>query len=153
MPLVQLGCQGSLELTSPGTVNDLAMASDMASVVQPGTISFASIEADMEKPTFSCTNGTSGCHGGTMPTGVMQLAPMASMDMVALMNNYQQVLARVTVAQPDQSKLLLKTLQTSTTSHAGIKPFANAQDPTYQRWLLWIQLGANYAAVSTSGDM
>jgi hypothetical protein len=125
----------------------------MSMFVPPGTIGFADSEADLEKPAFGCTNNASGCHGGTMPTGIMQLVPNASQDMVALMNNYMQIQARVSVGTPDQSKLLQKTLQTSMTSHGGIKPFATAQDPTYQRWLLWIQLGAGFASVSTTGDM
>jgi hypothetical protein len=128
-------------------------AADMASVGTPGQISFADIERDMEKGSFGCANGAGGCHGGTMPTGVMKLAMNASQDMTALMGNFMQVTAmmRVTPATPDQSLLLLKTLMTSTTSHLGIKPFANAQDPSYQRWLLWIQLGANFQPVPTTG--
>jgi hypothetical protein len=151
--LVFSACQGALNLTQAGTVTDMATAADMATNTTPGTISFADIENDLEKPAFGCTNNAGGCHGGTKPSGVMMLTPNASQDMTALMANYMQIMARVTVATPDQSLLLQKTLQTSTTSHGGIKPFANTQDATYQRWLLWIQLGANFQAVSTTGDM
>jgi hypothetical protein len=43
------------------------------------------------------------------------------------------------------SLLLTKPLQGSVT-HGGIKPFASTSDPTYQRWLAWINGGAPYSA-------
>ena len=70
----------------------------------------------------------------------------------ALMANYMQIMARVNTAMPDQSLLLQKTLTISSVSHGGIKPFNNATDAAYQRWLLWIQLGAQFDAVSTTGQ-
>ena len=146
------GCQGALTLTHPGVVSDMSVVPDQAGTGTPGTISFADIERDLEKGNFGCANGSGVCHGGTKPTGVMMISPGASQDMTALMGNYMQVMARVNTAMPDQSVLLQKTLTTSTVSHGGIKPFVDAQDASYQRWLLWIQLGASFAAVSTSGQ-
>lgn len=147
------GCQGALNLTQPGTVKDMTAAPDQAEAL-PGTISFADIERDLEKGNFGCANGSGSCHGGAKPVGSMIIVPGASLDMTALMANYNEVMNRVNKAMPDQSLLLQKTLITSSVSHAGIKPFNTAQDASYQRWLLWIQLGANFPAVSTSpGDM
>lgn len=151
LSLFGVGCQGALNLTQPGTVSDMTVAPDLAEAL-PGTISFADIERDLEKGNFGCANGSGSCHGGAQPVGVMVITPGASIDMTALMANYMQILTRVNTATPDQSLLLDKTLITSTVSHGGIKPFATAQDASYQRWLLWIQLGANFAAVSTSGQ-
>ena len=138
-------------MTQPGTVSDMTVAPDLAEAL-PGTISFADIERDLEKGNFGCANGSGSCHGGTKPAGAMIITPGASIDMTALMANYAEVMSRVNTAMPDQSLLLEKTLITSSVSHAGIKPFATAQDASYQRWLLWIKLGANFAAVSTSGQ-
>lgn len=147
-----VGCQGELKLTFPGVVSDMSVTPDLAVNETPGTISFADIERDLERSNFGCANGSGVCHGGTRPTGVMIITPGASQDMAALMANYAQVMARVNTAMPDQSLLLQKTLTTSTVSHGGIKPFNDAQDASYQRWLLWIQLGASFPAVSTSGQ-
>jgi len=132
----------------------MAVTPDMADTT-PGQISFADIERDLERTNFSCANGTKGCHGTATPTGVMKLTQNASLDATSLMGNYQEVLMRVNTAMPDQSLILQKTLITSTVSHAGIKPFDTAQDATYKRWLLWIQLGAHFEPVPTTvvGDM
>ena len=130
----------------------MAVAPDLTENATPGTISFADIERDLEKSNFGCANGSGVCHGGTKPTGVMIITPGASLDMTALMANYNQIMARVNTAMPDQSLLLQKTLTTSSVSHGGIKPFNDALDASYQRWLLWIQLGAQFPAVSTTGQ-
>ena len=146
------GCQGALTLTQPGVVSDMAVPADQAVNETPATIGFADIERDLEKGNFGCANGSGVCHGGTKPTGVMIITPNSLQNPTALMANYMEIMSRVNLAMPDQSLILQKTLTTSSVSHGGIKPFNNATDASYQRWLLWISLGAKFDPVSTTGQ-
>lgn len=146
------GCQGALTLTQPGVTNDLSVPADQAVNETPATIGFADIERDFEKGNFGCANGSGVCHGGTKPTGVMMITPNSLQNPTALKGNYDQVMSRLNLGMPDQSLLLQKTLTTSSVSHGGIKPFNNALDANYSRWLLWISLGAPFDPVSTSGQ-
>jgi hypothetical protein len=129
---VDAGGTGSQDLATPDlTVNTV-----------PG-VSFADIEADMEQPTFGCTQPFATCHGTSMPTGIMALQQNGSTNPTVLMANYQSVLKQVDLTTPSQSNLLLNPLVSPGLTHVGGK----ISDPGmvhYKKWLDWIILGANF---------
>lgn len=144
-------CQGELKLNDG--VNkppaDMATVNDI-----PPTIGFADIYKEMDAPPgLGCTNQISACHGGATPTGQMALTDMASADMAKLMDNYTNVMARVSTTDPPSSLLLKKMLAASAggTSHVGGNYFQSTSNAMYKRWLVWIQLGAKFESVSTAG--
>ena len=146
-------CQGALTLNDPpsGTTSQTADMSTGTS--NPDTVSYADINRDLDQPLLGCTLNTASCHGGSNPAGKMLLKDNALVDMAKLMDNYNQVKSRVDTTMPAMSNFLLKVLETKAggISHTGPKPFTSVDDPTYQRWLKWIQLGAKFEAVSTKG--
>lgn len=118
------------------------------------SISFATIYKDLDAPTLGCTTQISACHGGASPTGLMALDSMAASDMAKLMNSYNQVKARVDTANPANSLILKKPLATGAggTQHTGGNLFfMDTNNVIYKRWLLWIQLGANFDSVPVGG--
>ncbi len=127
-------------------------APTMQSVI-PAMIGYADINTDIDVPPgLGCTNQVSACHGGTNPSGMMMLVDMAAGDMTKLMANYTQVTMRVNTQAPASSLLLLKLLSVSAggTPHTGGNSyFADTNAPMYQRWLVWIKLGAQFPEVST----
>jgi hypothetical protein len=122
----------------------------------PAMLGFADINNDIDvAPGLGCTTPAASCHGTTMPSGIMQLVAMAAGNMTELMANYNQVKMQCNLSNPTQSLFLLKPLAISAggVQHTGGNSyFMNTQNPMYQRWLYWIQLGAPFNEVSTMGD-
>ena len=145
-----VGCQGELKLnpTSNQVTPDMAMGEQLTE------ISFTTIYKDLDAPAFSCTLAVASCHGGAMPTGMMALESGGLSDMAKLMSTYAQVKARANVADPASSLLLKKPLSTAAggTAHVGGNSFfKDTSDTIYKRWLLWIQLGAQFDSVPVGG--
>lgn len=149
LALCQGACQGELKLDAgSGGGRDLSVADLSASSgpdLSPAGLSFADINADLDKPIYGCTGAAPVCHGGTNPSGKIKL--QAGGTMAALQANYAEVLTRVNVATPEASLMLTKPLDKSGVDHMGGKVFPAAADTTYQRWLKWIQLGAKFEFV------
>lgn len=146
-----VGCQGELKLNDGVGVNPVDMSGGGSSI--PANIGFADIYKDLDASTgLGCTNQVSACHGGTNPAGLMALQDMSAQDMTKLMANYTQVLARVDTSNPSNSKLLSKPLDVGKggVSHVGGNAyFPDTSHPMYQRWLVWVQLGAKFESVPT----
>lgn len=146
-----VACQGELKLNDGVGASPVDMKG--GGVVLPANIGFADIYKDLDVGTgLSCTNQLSPCHGGTNPTGLMALQDMAAQDMAKLMANYTQVVARVDMNNPSNSKLLTKPLdlgQGGTPHVGGNSYFPDKSNPMYQRWLIWVQLGAKFESVPT----
>lgn len=153
LPIVG-ACQGALTLTDGGTGSGGNDQPDMSTgPTNPDTVSFADINRDLQDSAYGCTLASPICHGGSNPKGILVLQDNALVDMAKLMANYEQVKTRVNTAMPDQSMLLLKVLSTTAggTMHSGNKPVQDTNDAVYRRWLQWIQLGAKFEPVSTTG--
>jgi hypothetical protein len=104
----------------------------------PNTAKF-SPDIQMDLDAKGCT--LTACHG-TMGNGsVMYIKPMATVQADIDMN-YTNAMAEINAGAPAQSKLLMNPLAGSGSGHAGTTPFASTADPTYQKWLAWIQAGA-----------
>lgn len=119
---------------------DLAVAGDAtASAATP----YFNPDIQHDLDTLGCT--TSACHGATTSPII---APMPTL-VADWLSNYDDIHKDCTtldcLAGGADSLLLTKPLQGSV-SHGGIKPFASTSDPTYQRWLAWIDAGAPYSA-------
>jgi hypothetical protein len=149
-----LGCQGELKLNDGVGANPVDMKGG-GSVI-PANIGFADIYKDLDAGTgLGCTNQVSACHGGTNPTGLMALQDMSAQDMAKLMTNYTQVVARVDTSNPSNSKLLTKPLDVGQggVAHVGGNAyFPDKSNPMYQRWLVWVQLGAKFESVPTGAS-
>jgi hypothetical protein len=147
-----LACQAELKLND-GVAKPPADMAMSANNPIPAMLGYIDINKDLESPALGCTNQVSACHGGSNPAGTMALADMAAGDMTKLMSNYNQVKMRVTTTDPANSLILLKLLATSQVgmSHPGGTPFSDTNNPMYQRWLVWIQLGAPFDQVPTMG--
>jgi hypothetical protein len=68
--------------------------------------------------------GCGACHNGSIPMQV----------------TYADVSARA--MSGEMSLILVKNLATSGVAHGGGHPFKTTSDPTYVRWLAWINAGA-----------
>jgi hypothetical protein len=98
---------------------------------------FPDIQADLDAK--GCT--ITACHGTSGTGAVMVVKANATMQ-TDIDANYASVMAEVNATTPSQSPLLTKPLAGSAVTHSGTKPFASTSDPTYVRWLSWIQSGA-----------
>jgi hypothetical protein len=127
------GCIGDLRMLD-ASVGD-ASAPDLAGdLLPPSSTRFApTIQSDLDA--LGCSTG-GACHGGAAPMHLIAQAT-AHDDLVA---NYGEVQPRA--AAGASSVLLRKPLQSSGLSHAGSQPFPSVSDPTYRRWLAWIEAGA-----------
>lgn len=85
-----------------------------------------------------------GCHA--VSSGLYAPLLQASPGSVAEMQNYTNFMADA--VNGTLSLFLTKPLTGSGVTHAGgapgSKPFASTADPTYQRWVLWLNEGARY---------
>lgn len=118
--------------TDLATVEDMAAPPDMT--LAPPYFFDPVIQADVDR--YSCAVS---CHSTQSRILIANPKTVADID-----SNYQ---ALVTDARMGANSLLLtKLLDTSGVIHggnlAGTKPFTNTNDPTYQRWLVWINAGA-----------
>jgi len=138
--VLMTGCTGDLvELNNSGGPDMSITAPDLAQgaggEMGPSNIHFDDIQADMDSK--GCT--ISACHGTSGNGSVMYVKAMATgADLDA---NYAQVVPAET-GSGDQSALLRNPLAGSGSGHAGTTPFASTADPTYQKWLGWVNAGA-----------
>jgi hypothetical protein len=112
---------------------DLAPYLDLAPpvpVFDPAVTTGApAVQSDIDR--MGCATAT--CHQAYAP---LLFPPSTS---ALLHQNYMNFLAETMGGA--QSKLLTRLLITDPTTHSGGKPFISVADPTYQRWLRWIQYG------------
>jgi hypothetical protein len=138
------GCTGDLVEIGVGAKQDMSVgaAADMAQggggEMGPTTAKFSpDIQSDLDAK--GCT--ITACHGTSGNGSVMYVKPMATAQ-ADIDTNYMDVMAEINTTAPDQSKLVRFPLAGSGSGHAGTTPFANTSDPTYMKWLAWIQAGA-----------
>jgi hypothetical protein len=141
--LLFCGCVGDLVEIGPGSKQDLSgtagshdMAQGGGGEMGPSAKFFPDIQMDADSK--GCT--IAACHGngtGTALTIKMNVTLQADID-----SNYMHVMMDVNTTSPSQSPLLTKNLMGSGVSHSGGTHFNNTSDPTYVKWLNWIQAGA-----------
>jgi hypothetical protein len=90
---------------------------------------------------LGCTS--TACHGTQGNGSVMYVKPMATLQ-ADIDTSYNNVLNEVNKTAPDQSPLLTQPSgPLATTGHTGGQVFTGGtSDPTYIKWLGWIQAGA-----------
>ena len=102
------------------------------------------IQHDLD--TMGCTLGA--CHGANASPAIVAMPATVA----AWMSNYDDI--HIDCSTLDclsggaASLLLTKPLQ-GCPAHTGTKPFATTSDPTYQRWLAWLNAGAPYDAAGS----
>jgi hypothetical protein len=135
------GCTGDLVELAVGGRQDMSFAGvDMAQgnngEMGPNAKFFPDIQMDLD--TKGCTIAT--CHGGTQTPVVKANATGAQID-----TNYNDFLNTcvqgkcVDTTNPAASLVLTKNI---TPGHSGGAQLSNTSDPTYMKWLAWIQAGA-----------
>jgi thioredoxin reductase/NAD-dependent dihydropyrimidine dehydrogenase PreA subunit len=156
-PLAQFAAAGvvlALALAASGCLGDLVPYSPPSGPAAPAPQSASSADAGPSSDGGAPVDGAGtaafqpdimadltrlgcpSCHNGGPPMKLIP-APASATDWMA---NYAAVEARAMNAA--QSLLLTKTLAGSGVTHAGGSPFASTSDPTYARWLAWIDAGA-----------
>jgi len=146
------GCVGDLVELTPGlkTTNGVDMAQapaagdlaqaptgDDGGTTAPGDLAQPTVHFDPTIQTDIDTLGCSAasCHGGTQVPLLVRM-PVAATDK---QNNYDHFKAEAMMGE--MSNILVKNLVGSGVSHTGGSAFPSKSDPTYQRWLLWIEQG------------
>lgn len=138
------GCTGDLvELGASKQDLSVGAAVDMAqgTTGEMGPLPSAKFSPDIQSDLDAKGCTITACHGTSGNGSVMYVKPMATAQ-ADIDANYTSVMAEINMGAPDQSPLLRNPLAGSGSGHAGTTPFANTQDPTYQKWLAWIQAGA-----------
>ena len=138
------GCTGDLvELNASKQDMSVGAAVDMAqgTTGEMGPMSGAKFSPDIQADLDAKGCTITACHGADGNGSVMYVKAMATAQ-ADIDANYMHVMAEINTTAPDQSQLLRNPLAGSGSGHAGTTPFANTQDPTYQKWLGWIQAGA-----------
>lgn len=138
--VVVAGCTGDLVEIGAAAKQDMSFSQvDMAQggggEMGPSTARFfPDIQADIDSIGCSAT----GCHGGTQ----IPVVKMGATGGTAQGDtNYTNFMNDVNLTAPDQSLVLTKNLPGA--SHGGGSKFAGGtNDPTYKKWLGWIQAGA-----------
>jgi hypothetical protein len=130
------GCIGDLieiptgPKTDGGTTADLAGAvDDSGPPLMPKF--FPDIQGDIER--LGCT--AAACHGGSQVPNEISM-PLTQTDKD---NNYNGFKMRAMMGE--MSLVLQKNLAGSGVVHTGGTAFASKADPTYQKWLAWINAG------------
>jgi hypothetical protein len=141
--VVMVGCTGDLVELTAGGKQDMSFAGvDMAQggggEMGPNSAKF-SPDIQMDLDAKGCT--LTACHGTSGNGSVMYIVPMATAQ-ADIDANYMHAMAEINTTQADQSPLVRNPLAGSGSGHAGTTPFPNTQDPTYMKWLAWIQAGA-----------
>jgi hypothetical protein len=137
------GCTG--DLVELGAKPDMSVAAvqdqGQGGGGEMGPMSSAKFNPDiqMDLDSKGCTIGA--CHGTQNDGSVMYVKAMATAQ-ADIDANYMAVMAEINATAPEQSPLLRNPLAGSGSGHAGTTPFASTSDPTYQKWLAWIQAGA-----------
>jgi hypothetical protein len=140
---VLAGCTGDLVELGVGNKQDMSFAGVDLAQGGGGEMGlstakfFPDIQMDLDAK--GCT--ITACHGaaGTGSVMVIKAAVTAQADIDA---NYASAMNEVNTTMADQSPLLTKPTATSGVTHSGTKPIASTSDPTYVKWLGWIQAGA-----------
>ena len=138
------GCTGDLvELNASKQDMSVGAAVDMAqgTTGEMGPTSAAKFSPDIQADLDAKGCTITACHGAQGTGANLYVKPMATAQADIDMN-YMNVMADINTTGPDQSPLLTKPLTGSGVTHSGTKPFASTSDPTYQKWLAWIQAGA-----------
>lgn len=139
--LFACSCTGDLVDIGPGARPDLSgnlgsrdMAQGGGGEMGPTAKFFPDIQMDVDR--LGCT--IAACHGGTQ-------IPVMKMNAVAGTGdaNYASVVpGEVNTTTPSMSPFLTKPTNGSGVLHSGTKPIGGTTDPTYIKWLNWIQAGA-----------
>jgi hypothetical protein len=132
--LVELGAGSRADLS--GSFGSHDMAQGGGGEMGPSAKFFPDIQNDVDR--LGCTIGA--CHGnGTGTALTMKMGVTAQADIDA---NYMHVMNDVNTTSPSQSPFLQKPTNGSGVLHSGTKPIGGPSDPTYIKWLNWIQAGA-----------
>lgn len=130
--LVEIGGNGQQDMSFAGV--DLAQGT--GGEMGPNNARFSpDIQSDLDAK--GCT--ASACHG-TMGDGSVMFVKAMATAQADIDTNYTNVTAETNATAADQSKLLKMPLPNS--GHAGGSQFTGTSDPTYVKWLGWIQAGA-----------
>lgn len=136
------GCTGDLvELGASKQDLSVGAAVDMAQgtggEMGPSAKFIPDIQMDLDAK--GCTNPS--CHGGSQTPVMKPNATGAQLD-----TNYSNIFNNTCVqgkcidlVNPAASLMLTKNVPPG---HSGGAQLNNTQDPTYQKWLAWIQAGA-----------
>jgi hypothetical protein len=121
----------------------------------PGASGAALFNPDIQHDldTLGCT--ASACHGANA-SPLLTAGPLSPVDWMSNYNNIHADCTSLDCLAGGASSLLLQKPLVGGATHAGSKPFASAADPTYQRWLKWIEAGAPFGAAAdlgTAGDL
>ncbi len=142
--VVMAGCTGDLvELSASGSGQDMSFAQVDLSQGGGGEMGpnaakfFPDIQMDLDAK--GCT--ITACHGTAGDGSVMTVKANATAQ-ADIDANYMSVMNELNLTAPDQSPFLRNPLAGSGSGHAGTTPFASVSDPTYMKWLAWIQAGA-----------
>jgi hypothetical protein len=138
------GCVGDLvELTPPAKVDmaggnqpapDLAGGNPNPGTDGGGVPQSAKFNPDVNADILNLGCAAAACHGGTQ----IPLLKNAS-DTTSIMSNYTAFTAVANTGA--NSPVLTKNLTNSGVTHSGGKPFLDANNAVYQRWLGWINAG------------
>jgi hypothetical protein len=131
------GCVGDLIEIATGPKGDGgAPTADLAGGSDDGAMAampkfFPDIQGDLER--LGCT--AAACHGGSqVPNEIPMPVTQADKD-----NNYNGFKMRAMMGE--MSLVLQKNLAGSGVVHTGGTAFAAKTDPTYQKWMTWINAG------------
>jgi hypothetical protein len=141
--ILMIGCTGDLVEINVGAKQDLSfgdvdMAQGGGGEMGPSNVKFfPDITMDMDAK--GCT--AVACHG-TAGDGSVMTVKMGTTAQADIDAGYASVMNEINTTSAMQSPFLLNPLVGSGSGHAGTTPFASTSDPTYVKWLAWIQAGA-----------
>jgi hypothetical protein len=140
---IMAGCTGDLvELTAGSPDMSAGAAADMAQAgggeLGPSSVKF-SPDIQMDLDAKGCTSVA--CHGTSGNNSVMYIKPMATAQADIDMN-YMDVMNEINTTSPAQSPLLIQPGTAGSGHVGGMVLTMGTSDPTYIKWLAWIQAGA-----------
>lgn len=136
--LVEIGANAAKRDLSGSLMPDLAQHG--GGEMGPSAKFFPDIQMDLDSKTApACSAGA--CHGTNGNGSVMYVKPQATAQ-ADIDANYMRVMNEVNTTSPAQSPLLTNPVAGSMVMHTGGKLFPSTSDPTYVKWLAWIQAGA-----------
>jgi len=116
---------------APTTGDDGGTPAGPTDMAQPTVHFDPTIQTDID--TLGCS--AASCHGGTQVPLLVRM-PATATDKQTNYDNF-----KVEAMMGEMSNILVKNLVGSGVSHTGGSAFPSNNDPTYQRWLLWIEQG------------
>lgn len=140
LALTLSGCLPSLGDASGGAADLGAATSDQAGSVGAAYFN-PDVQGDLDR--LGCT--ASACHGGSS-SPVILASPSTTADWTSNYNDIRVDCTTLDCIGGGTNSLLLTKPLVASIPHTGTKPFASTSDPTYQRWLAWINAGAPYSA-------